>query len=133
MTNAVLRRLDLPARILMSLLFFVSCFEKLTQTAYMQSYMHGFGVPPVLIWPAAAMELASGILLVLGLFLQPLGLVLAVWCLLTAAIFHTHWSDPVQQLMFLKNMTMAGGFLVMAIHAPPGLFPRGRTVAARTA
>jgi putative oxidoreductase len=107
--------LDLPARILMSLLFLFSGYTKLAATGYIQSYMAAFGVPPMLIWPAAALEIGGGVLLLLGLGVRPLSLVYTGWCLLTAAIFHIRWSDPVQPLMFLKNMTMAGGFLVYAV------------------
>lgn len=112
--------LDLPARILMSLLFLFSGYTKLSETTLMQDYMHAFGVPPVLIWPAAALEIGGGLLLLAGLYIRPLSAVLAFWCLLTASIFHTHWSDPVQQIMFLKNMTMAGGFLILALHGTVG-------------
>jgi putative oxidoreductase len=112
----VTRRIDLPARLLMALLFLVSGAGKLIETAALQAYMAAYGVPGVLIWPAAALELVGGTLLALGLVLRPVALVLAGWCLLTAAIFHTAWSDQVQQLMFLKNLTMAGGFLVLARH-----------------
>jgi putative oxidoreductase len=105
---------DVPARVLMSLLFRLSGFGKLAAVAPTQAYMAAFGVPGALLWPAAALELAGGILLVIGLATRPTALVLAGWCLLTAAIFHTAWSDQIQQVMFLKNMTMAGGFLMLA-------------------
>jgi hypothetical protein len=37
---------------------------------------------------------------------------LTVYCLLTAAIFHTSLSDQVQNLMLLKNIAMTGGFML---------------------
>jgi putative oxidoreductase len=107
-------RADLPARGLMSLLFLLSGLGKLTAVAPTQAYMTAFGVPGILLWPAAALELAGGVLLAIGLAIRPVALLLAGWCLLTAAIFHTAWSDQIQQIMFLKNMTMAGGFLMLA-------------------
>ena len=45
--------------------------------------------------------------------MRPLSILLADWCILTAAIFHIAWSDQTQLIMFLKNMTMAGGFLIV--------------------
>ena len=92
----------------------MSGFGKVTATAALQAYMAAYGVPGYLIWPAAVLELIGGALLVAGFAIQPLALVLSGWCVLTAAIFHTAWSDQVQQIMFLKNMTMAGGFLMLA-------------------
>src|SRR5579862_7608926 len=112
--DAAVARTYLPARLLMSLLFLMSGIGKLTAVGPTQAYMAAFGVPVVLSWPAAAFEIASGALLIIGIGLRPLAILLAGWCLLTAAIFHTDWSDQTQQVMFLKNMTMAGGFLIMA-------------------
>jgi putative oxidoreductase len=112
--DAAITRTYLPARLLMSLLFLMSGIGKLTAVGPTQAYMAAYGVPVVLIWPTAAFEIASGALLVVGIGLRPLAVFLAGWCLLTAAIFHTDWSDQIQQVMFLKNMTMAGGFLILA-------------------
>jgi putative oxidoreductase len=107
-------RVDLPARVLMSLLFLASGVGKISAIAATQAYMKAFGVPGVLIWPAAAWEIIAGIFLLIGLGIRPLALLLAGWCLLTAAIFHIAWADQIQQMMFLKNLTMAGGFLMLA-------------------
>lgn len=115
------RHLDLPARLLMALLFLASGIGKLTAVAATQTYMAAFGVPGLLLWPAAMLEIGSGLLLVVGLWLRPLGLLLSGWCLVTAAIFHTALGDPIQQVMLLKNTTMAGGFLLLARGGAPGV------------
>ena len=106
--------IDLPARVLMAVLFLLSGFGKVTAVAATQAYMAAHGVPGVLLWPAAAFEIGAGVLLLLGLGLRLLGLALAAWCLLTALIFHTAFSDQDQMINFLKNLTMAGGFLLLA-------------------
>lgn len=105
---------DAAARALMSLLFLVSGIGKLTDSAVTQDYMAAHGVPGLLVWPAAAWEIAGGILLLIGLWTRPLALLLAAWCILTAAIFHTAIADQNQIVNFLKNLTMAGGFLSIA-------------------
>jgi putative oxidoreductase len=112
--ETVTGRIDLPARALMALLFLASGFGKLWDVAGTQAYMATYAVPGFLSWPAAALELTGGALLVVRLEVRPLSLVLAGWCVLTALIFHTAWSDQIQQMMFLKNLTMAGGFLMLA-------------------
>ena len=114
--DSLTKRVDLPARLLMSVLFLLSGIGKLSAVGPTQHYMEAFGVPGVLLWPAAAFEISSGILLVIGLWNRPLSILLSGWCLLTAAIFHTAFSDQVQQVMFLKNLVMAGGFLLLAKH-----------------
>jgi putative oxidoreductase len=111
--------IDLPARVLMSALFLLSGFGKITAIAATQAYMAAYGVPAAMLWPAAVFELGSGVLLLLGLGLRPLGLVLAGWCLVTALIFHTAWADQNQLINFLKNLVMAGGFLLLATRGAP--------------
>jgi putative oxidoreductase len=112
--------LDLPGRALMALIFLVSGVGKLAAVVATQGYMEAFGVPGVLVWPAAAWEIIGGGLLLIGLWTRPLSLLLAGWCFLTAFIFHMKWADPIQMIMFLKNMTMAGGFLLLASAGAPG-------------
>jgi putative oxidoreductase len=112
--------LDPPGRALMALIFLVSGIGKLSAVVATQGYMEAFGVPGVLVWPAAVWEIVSGVLLLIGLWTRPLSLALAGWCLLTAFIFHMKWTDPMQMINFLKNVTMAGGFLLVAKSGAPG-------------
>jgi putative oxidoreductase len=113
-------RLEALARLLMALLFLVSATSKLSETGQLQAYMHAYGVPVILVWPAALWEYAAGLLLLLGWFLRPVSVLLAGWCLLTAIIFHTKFSNLDQLMNFFKNMTMAGGFLILARHGSSG-------------
>ena len=59
-------------------------------------------------------ELGGGLAILLGLFTRPVGLVLAIWCIATALIAHTNFADRNQEINFLKNMAMTGGFLYVA-------------------
>ena len=63
---------------------------------------------------AVVIELGGGLAILLGLFTRPVGLVLAIWCLATALIAHTNFADRNQEIHFLKNMAMMGGFLYVA-------------------
>jgi putative oxidoreductase len=119
--TALTRYFDAPARALMSVLFLLSGTGKLGAIAATQAYMRAFGVPGSLIWPAAAFEIGAGIALLVGLWTRWVALLLAGWCVLTASIFHTAFADQIQMIMFLKNMTMAGGFLLLGKTGAPGL------------
>ena len=105
---------EAPARCLMALLFLVSATTKVTEPAAIQAYMHAYGVPEWLVWPAAAWEYAAGALLLIGSYIRPVSVLLAGWCVLTASIFHTEFSSLDQLMNFFKNMTMAGAFLTLA-------------------
>ncbi|WP_279599358.1 DoxX family protein [Methylobacterium sp. E-065] len=117
---------------MMVALFLVSGIGKLTAVAATQGYMTAYGVPAMLVWPAAAFEIGAGVLLLLGLWTRPLGLCLAGWCLLTAAIFHTAFADQNQLINFLKNLTMAGGFLLLARAGATGFSLDARRALIRT-
>ena len=117
----VTRTVDVPARVLIAVMFLFSGFGKVTAAAATQGYMEAHGVPGILVWPAAAWELVAGALLVLGYGIRPLSILLAGWCLLTAAIFHTAFGDPNQVVNFLKNLTMAGLFLMLARTGSPAM------------
>ena len=79
--------------------------------------MEAHGVPGYLLYPAAALEIGGGSLLLAdhnASHTRWLGGVLAGWCLLTALIFHTDLQDQEQKINLMKNMAIAGGFLVLA-------------------
>lgn len=117
--NAVTRHFDFPARLMMAGLFLFSSYSKLTTATATQAYMESHGLPGVLLWPAAFWEFIAGTLLVLGLGIRPLAIALAGWCLLTASIFHTRLADPNQVNHLLKNLTMAGAFMMLAKNGSP--------------
>jgi putative oxidoreductase len=106
----------LVGRILMCLLFVHAGWGKLMSPAVTQAVFAGHNLPMVqAAWVlAVVVELGGGLALLLGLFTRPVGLVLAVWCILTALIAHANFADRAQEINFLKNMAMAGGFLYVA-------------------
>jgi putative oxidoreductase len=112
--------IDAPARALMSLLFLLSGIGKISAVVATQRYMEAYGVSGVLLWPAAALEIGGGVMLLIGLKTRPLSIVLAGWCLLTAFIFHTKFVDQTEMINFFKNMAMTGGFLLLAKSGAPG-------------
>jgi putative oxidoreductase len=63
---------------------------------------------------AVVVELGGGLAILIGLFTRPVGLVLAISCVVTALIAHTNFADRNQEIDVLKNMGMMGGFLYVA-------------------
>ena len=115
----------LAGRILLGLLFLVSGFGKLAGFDGTVGYISAQHLP----LPALAavltivVELGGGIALVTGLWTRQAALALAAFTLLTAFVFHAFWSAPdaakmMQQIQFLKNLSIAGGLFVLAAFGP---------------
>jgi putative oxidoreductase len=106
------------ARMLMALIFILSGLSKLGAADAVRGYMEAMGVPGLLLWPTIVFEIGAGLLVALGYRTRVVALLLAGFCLLSAAIFHHQFADQVQMIMFLKNISMAGGFLLLAAVGP---------------
>jgi putative oxidoreductase len=106
----------LLGRVLMSVIFLLAGYGKLTAMAATTGMMakHGLPVPAAATVIAIVVELGGGLLLLFGLFTRPVGLVLGLWCIATALIAHTDFADPNMRINFLKNLAMAGGFAYVA-------------------
>jgi putative oxidoreductase len=59
-------------------------------------------------------KLGGGALVVAGLWTCPAALALAAFTVLAALLFHANFADPMQKINFLKNLSIAGGFLLLA-------------------
>lgn len=109
------------SRVLMALLFILSGVGKIDNPEAIRGYMEAMHLPAVLLWPSVVFEIGSGLLLIMGFKTRIVALLLAGYCIVTATIFHTQFSDQVQMAMFFKNVTMAGGFLLLAVVGAGGL------------
>ena len=103
--------LDLVGRIFISALFLISAFNKIFNLDGSIGWMEGFGVPGFLIFPAIAVEIILPVLVIVGYRARLAAGVLAVFCLVTAFLFHFNFTDQSQLVSFLKNVGLAGGFL----------------------
>lgn len=107
----------MPAgRILIALIFVIAGYGKIGGYEATQGYMSAMGVPGGLLPLVIVLELGGGILLMLGLFTRYVALALAGFSILSAVLFHANISDQTQQIMFLKNLAIAGGFLFLVAH-----------------
>ena len=109
---------SLVARILMSVIFLSAGFEKITAYGASASYMEAHGIPGTLLPLAIATELGGGLAVLLGIFARWAGLCLAGFCIVTAALFHADPGDQNQMINLMKNLAMAGGFLLLFANGP---------------
>ena len=103
--------LDLVGRIFISALFLISAFNKIFNLDGSIGWMEGYGVPGFLIYPAIAVEIILPVLVIVGYQARIAAGVLAVFCLMTAFLFHFDFANQSQLVSFLKNIGLAGGFL----------------------
>jgi putative oxidoreductase len=113
--NAKINSYDLViARSFLALIFVVEGISKISAADATRHYMQAKHLPGGLLWPVILFEIGSGLLTAVGYQTRVVAPALTVYCLLTAAIFHTSLSDQVQNLMLLKNIAMAGGFMLLS-------------------
>jgi putative oxidoreductase len=102
-------------RLLIAVIFLVSGVAKILAPEMTLAYFAPGRLPAalvdLLVSIAIAIELGGGILLVLGFLARPVAVVMAIFCVATAAGFHHDLADQNQLIHFLKNIAMAGGFL----------------------
>jgi putative oxidoreductase len=103
----------LAGRLLIAALFLHEAWSKLTAYSAAVSYSEAFGVPGVLLPLAIAVELAGGLLILLGWHARPAALALAGFCVATAVIFHAKLGNRNELLHFEKDLAIAGGLLVL--------------------
>ena len=109
---------DLIGRILISLIFLLSGYNKIFNYGDTIAWMEGFGIPGFLLWPAIILEIILPILVIIGYRTQISAILLAIFCIATALIFHFDFANQMQTIAFLKNLGLAGGFLFIAAHGP---------------
>ncbi|WP_369789077.1 DoxX family protein [Rouxiella sp. WC2420] len=119
--NKVQNTAILIARILMPILFIVAGWGKMHAYTATAAYMASAGVPGFFLPLTILLEFGGGLAIMFGFLTRTTAIITAVFTILTALLFHVDFSVPVNQMMFMKNLTIAGGYLVL-FAAGPGAF-----------
>ncbi len=109
---------EILGRLLLSAIFLINGIGKIFNYEGTIQYMEIFDVPGYLIIPAITVEILFPILLILGYYTKFSALVLSLFTLALAVIFHTDFSNQMQFISFLKNIAIAGGFLIIFVYGP---------------
>lgn len=117
----------LVARILMPILFIVAGWGKINGYTATAGYMTSMGVPSFFLPLTILLEFGGGLAILFGFFTRTTALITAVFTILTALIFHTDFAQGVNQMMFMKNLSIAGGFFVL-FASGPGAFSIDRLI-----
>ena len=114
-TPAASAVLSVVARLMASAIFIGAGVSKLgAGYAGTQGYMAAVGVPGGLLPLVIALELGGGIALLLGFQTRLVAFLLAGFCIISGLIFHSG-ADQMQQIMLMKNFSIAGGLLTFTL------------------
>ena len=105
-------------RILLSTLFLVEGVRKFFFQEETIMYMEDYGVPEILFFPSIILEILFPILLIIGYKTRVSASIMALFTLTVALIFHTNFDDQMESIIFLKDIAIAGGFLIIAVNEP---------------
>lgn len=103
----------LVGRILLALMFVMGGWSKISGYSGTQGYMASAGVPGILLPLVIIVELIGGLMVVVGYKTRLAALALFAFTIAASVLFHMNWAQPMQQLLFMKNLGIAGGFLVL--------------------
>ena len=108
--------LDLVGRIFISLIFLLSGINKIGNYEGTVGWMESIGMPGILLIPAIILEIVAPMLIMIGYKVKISAALLSVFCIATAIIFHSDFSDQMQFISFMKNIGLAGGFLFLVVN-----------------
>ena len=101
-------------RIFLSTLFLFEGVKKLFYQDETIEYMESFSVPELFFYPSAFFEIIIPTLLIIGFKTRIVALLMFLFTITVSVIFHTDFSNHMQIIVFLKNFSIAGGFLIIA-------------------
>ncbi len=104
------------ARVFLGHIFLLAGVSKLSAYEGTQGYMDAMGVPGALLPLVILLEVVGGLAIIVGWKTKWAAIALAVFSVVAAAIFHNNFADQTQMILFMKNIAIAGGFMLLAIH-----------------
>ena len=107
--------LELIGRIFISLIFLLAGVGKIFNYEGTIGYMESYGIPGYLLIPAIVIEILFPLLVIIGYKTKFSAMILSLFAILLAIIFHTDFSNQMQLMSFLKNFAIAGGFLIIFV------------------
>ncbi len=109
--------MNIAGRVLLAQIFILAGINKIGAYAATQAYMEAMGVAAMLLPLVIVLELGAGIALLVGWKTRWAAWALAVFTLVAAFVFHGNLNDQIQGILFMKNLAIAGGLLVVSVSA----------------
>ena len=105
-------------RLLISALFLIEGFGKISIQDNVIMYMEDYGVPGIFFLPALILEILFPLMLIVGYKTKWAASVMALFTFAVAIIFHTDFDEGMQMIFFLKDIAIAGGFMIIIVYGP---------------
>lgn len=104
---------QLVARIFLGHIFLLAGVSKIGAYEATQGYMDAMGVPGMLLPLVILLEAVGGLAIILGWQTRWTAIALAAFSVVAAVLFHNNFGDQMQMILFMKNIAIAGGFLLL--------------------
>lgn len=113
----------LVARVFLAVLFIMAGIGKLTGAEATAGYFGALGIPMpgVSVYLIGLFEVVGGLAIVVGYQTRIVALLLAAFSIASAVLAHSNFADQTQMVMFMKNLGLAGGFLLLWVHGAGGM------------
>lgn len=115
----------LLARFLIAIIFLISGITKVTAFESVVSYINAasLALAQTIAVLTIIIEIMGSVCIILGLYARFAAFILGIFSVAAGILFHQFWSSPpdqfqLQNIMFLKNLCMAGGLFLFAIFGP---------------
>ena len=105
-------------RIFISTLFIIEAIKKFLFKEETIFYMEDHGIPEILFYPSLIFELVFPILLIIGYQTRISAVAMFIFTIIVTIIFHNDFENQMQLTALLKNLSIAGGFLIIASNEP---------------
>lgn len=107
---------QLIARVFLGHIFLLAGLSKIGSYTGTQGYMDAMGVPGGLLPAVIALEILGGLAIIVGWQTRWAAYALAGFTVVAGIIFHSNFADQMQMIMFMKNIAITGGLLLLASH-----------------
>ena len=110
--------IEFIGRLLLSALFLIEGLGKISMQEDVIMYMEDYGVPGLLFLPATILEILFPLFLIVGYKTKWAASIMALFTFAVAIIFHSDFNEEMQLIMFLKDIAIAGGFMIIVAYGP---------------
>ena len=111
---------QLIARIMLGHIFLIAGLQKITGYEGTQGYMESAGLPGMLLPLVILVEVGGGLAIIAGWQTKLAAIALALFTFVAAVIFHNNFSDQMQTILFMKNIAITGGLMLLSVYGAGG-------------